>query len=84
MRLLANNYRRTRVAKLSTSNQKVRDLVMMVLVAAIIGTNVAWYTHAQNSDRIDSAAWQQLQVDIGQLRACYETNIRPCPVTPTP
>lgn len=72
------------MTQVSTSNQKVRDLVALVLVAAIIGTNVAWYTHVQNSDRIDSAAWQQLQVDIGQLRTCYEANTRPCPVTPTP
>jgi len=71
------------MAQVSEFNQKGRDLVAIILVAAIIGTNVAWYTHAQNSDRIDSAAWQQLQVDIGQLRACYEANIRPCPVTPT-
>jgi hypothetical protein len=63
-----------------------RDWAIVLLIVAMVATNWVWYQTSRTQDTTNknqSSAWLQDQVQINKLKACIDTNTHPCDITTT-
>ncbi len=62
-----------------------RDWVIVLLFIMILLTNWTWYQYTKTQDttnKNDVSSWLQHQVEINKLKACIDSGIKPCNITP--
>ena len=72
--------------KKNEEGTKHRDLLMVVMGAAIVATNILWYAHVRalnTTDENHASSWLQQQVEINNLKACIDNDTKPCDIDST-
>lgn len=57
-----------------------RDILMGLLFAGLVVTNIAWYSDSQIQNEATARAWEQQQRQLSNLQRCYEQDINPCTI----
>ena len=74
---MARNQQKIRLQK--------RDWAIIVLFVVMLLSNWAWYQYAKAQDitnKSNASSWLQQQVEINKLKACIDSGVKPCDITP--
>lgn len=70
--------------KKKNSRSRWNVIALIAIFIAVVFTNVAWYSHVQQSDSRDTELWLKQEIEIETLKACFESSQKPCDIHKQP